>query len=60
MTDPTFLWALYFAQIAGINHHPGSGTKEHKKLTLEECADLADSMLAITKLRREDLWPSEH
>ena len=40
---------LYFAAIASMRYHPGAGTKEHTRLTLEEWKDEAVEML---KLRR--------
>lgn len=41
---------VYFASVAAMQFHPGAGTKEHKRLSLEECRDVALEMLA---LRRE-------
>jgi hypothetical protein len=32
-----------------MQYHPGAGTKEHRKLTLEECRDLALQMVAIRR-----------
>lgn len=40
---------LYFASVVSMQFHPGAGTKEHKRLTLEECRDLALQMLAIRR-----------
>lgn len=41
---------VYFASIVSLQYHPGAGTKENKKLSLEECRDIAVDML---KLRRD-------
>jgi hypothetical protein len=38
---------MYFASLASMQVHPGAGTKEHRKLTLHECADMAMTMLDI-------------
>lgn len=46
---------VYFASIAGFQFHPGAGTKEHRKLTLQECADMATEMVRI---RRKTLGES--
>lgn len=40
---------MYFASIASMQAHPGAGTKEHKKMTLQECRDMALEMLAIRR-----------
>ena len=41
---------VYFASIASMSFHPGAGTKEHTKMTLEACRDEALKMIV---LRRE-------
>jgi hypothetical protein len=41
---------LFFASVASMQYHPGAGTKEHKKMSLEECRAVA---LEMVKLRRE-------
>ena len=43
---------IYFASISSMQFHPGSGKKDHKQLSLQECADKALEMIAI---RREIL-----
>jgi len=48
MPTEHFIWAMYFAQVAGMNLHPGHQKDETKRLTLEQCADMADNMLVIT------------
>lgn len=40
---------MYFASIASMQVHPGAGSKEHKKLTLEECRDMAIQMIEIRR-----------
>lgn len=44
-----FTFDMYFASLASMRHHPGAGTKDHKKLTLRECADEAIEMLKIRR-----------
>jgi len=41
---------MYFASLCSMQVHPGAGTKEHRKLTLEECRDMA---LEMVRIRRE-------
>lgn len=41
---------MYFASIASMQEHPGAGTKDHRKLSLEECCEKAIEMV---KLRRK-------
>lgn len=41
---------MYFASLASMQVHPGAGTKEHRKLSLEECRQMA---LEMMKIRRE-------
>lgn len=53
--DERIPFDMYFASIASMQAHPGAGTKEHRKLTLEECRDMALQMIAI----RRDLITSE-
>ena len=40
---------LYFASVTSMQFHPGAGTKEHKKLDIEECRDIALKMLEIRR-----------
>ncbi|HET6725887.1 MAG TPA: aspartyl/asparaginyl beta-hydroxylase domain-containing protein [Gammaproteobacteria bacterium] len=40
---------MYFASIASMQVHPGAGTKEHRKMTLEECCHMALQMLDIRR-----------
>lgn len=53
------LWATYFSSVASMQHHPGAGTKEHKQLTLEECAAIADQMLDISIKRFARMDPEK-
>lgn len=40
---------MYFASLCSMQVHPGAGTKEHAKLSLQECADMAMEMIAIRR-----------
>jgi hypothetical protein len=40
---------MYFASLAAMQFHPGAGTKEHQKLTLQDCRDMALEMIAIRR-----------
>lgn len=40
---------MYFASICSMQYHPGAGTKEHKKLSVTECRDMALEMLATRR-----------
>jgi hypothetical protein len=40
---------MYFASIASMQAHPGAGSKEHRKLTLEECRDMALQMIDVRR-----------
>lgn len=44
-------WDNYFAEVTGWTHHPGYYRENATKPTLEECADIADQMLAIRRKR---------
>ena len=48
--DERIPFDMYFASLTSMQVHPGAGTKEHRKLTLEECCDMA---LAMLRIRRE-------
>ena len=50
--EETVAFDLYFGSLVGFQYHPGAGTKEHIKLTDEECRDRA---LRMIELRREVL-----
>lgn len=41
---------VYFASVTSMQYHPGAGTKEHARLSMEECRDVAVQMV---ELRRE-------
>ena len=45
---------MYFASVAAMQFHPGAGTKEHQKLSLEECRDVALQMVAIRRALIEE------
>lgn len=38
---------MYFASVCSMQYHPGAGTKEHRRLSLEECRDVALEMVAL-------------
>lgn len=40
---------VYFASVTSMQMHPGAGTKEHHKLSLEECRDVALQMIEIRR-----------
>nr|WAE43755.1 MAG: hypothetical protein [Microviridae sp.] len=44
------LFALFFAQIAGWQYHPGSGHGEHKIKTLDESVLVALEMLRLHRI----------
>jgi hypothetical protein len=41
---------MYFASVCSMQFHPGAGTKDHKRLSIDECKDIAMQML---KARRK-------
>lgn len=47
--DELIPFDMYFASLASMQVHPGAGTKEHAKLTLEECRDMAVQMIEIRR-----------
>lgn len=49
-TDEKVAFDVYFASVTSMQYHPGAGTKEHARLSLEECRNIAVKMIA---LRRE-------
>ena len=36
---------MYFASICSMQFHPGAGTKEHARLSIDECREMAVDML---------------
>lgn len=40
---------MYFASIRSMQFHPGAGTREHVRLTAQECADAALEMLRVRR-----------
>lgn len=54
--DERLSFDCYFASITSMQFHPGAGTKEHKRLTLEECRDVA---LQMVLMKRELLKDEE-
>lgn len=47
--DERLTFDMYFASLTSMQVHPGAGTKEHRKLTLEECRDMALQMIYIRR-----------
>jgi hypothetical protein len=47
--DERVSFDVYFASLMSMQMHPGAGTKEHRKLTLEECRDIALQMIEIRR-----------
>lgn len=54
--DEHIAFDMYFASICSMQVHPGAGTKEHEKMTLSECRDMATDMI---KIRRDVLTSQE-
>lgn len=44
-----FAFDMYFASVASMQFHPGAGTKEHHKLSIEECKDMALQMVVARR-----------
>ena len=40
--DERVSFDVYFASLMSMQMHPGAGTKEHQKLTLEDCRDVVE------------------
>jgi len=47
------IWAMYFSSVTGFQYHPANPPKS--RLTIMECANIADLMLAEHKLRFPEL-----
>lgn len=47
--DERIPFDMYFASVVAMQYHPGAGTKEHEKLSLPECRDVALEMIAIRR-----------
>jgi len=46
---------MYFASVCSMQHHPGAGTRDHSKLSIDECLDVAvDMLIARRKLFMHD------
>lgn len=39
------IWAMFFATLAGMRHHPGNRAHEHSYMTIQAAAKEADQML---------------
>ncbi len=44
-------WDLFFSGMVGWSYHPGYFKEGAKRMTLEECAAVADDMLSIRRDR---------
>lgn len=56
--DEAITFDMYFASLCSMQVHPGAGTKEHAKMTLKECSDMALEMIEIRRAiisDREDI-----
>ncbi|UOK21024.1 hypothetical protein [Chifec microvirus UA13_14] len=40
------IWAVFFSSVVTMQFHPGASRGDSVKLSLSECADIADMMLA--------------
>lgn len=47
--DEQIAFDMYFASVCSMQVHPGAGTKEHRKMTLQECRDMAMEMIEIRR-----------
>lgn len=47
--DEALTFDMYFASVVTMQMHPGAGTKDHVKLTLSECGDVACTMIEIRR-----------
>lgn len=48
--DDRFVFDVYFSNVVAMSMmHPGAGAKDHKKPTLDECANIAIEMINIRK-----------
>lgn len=48
--DDLTTWQLYFIGIASIQYHPANPPET--RMSLEDCAKVADDMLKITEVRK--------
>ena len=40
---------MYFASICSMQFHPGAGTKDHAKISIDECMKIAVDMLILRR-----------
>lgn len=48
------LFAMYFSGVVGWSLHPGYFREGAKRMTLEQCAELAESMVRITLAKQAE------
>jgi hypothetical protein len=48
-TDERIAFDMFLASIVSMQFHPGAGTKEHHRLSIEECKDMALEMIAARR-----------
>lgn len=61
LPDDEFFFAMYFAGLASIAMHPGAGTQAHTRMSIYDCALLADEMLLLHRARYPSIVSfSEH
>lgn len=53
--DERTAWDIYFATLVGWQFHPGSRRDGSVPLTVPECAEIADLMLAVRRAK----WDGE-
>lgn len=47
--DEQIAFDMYFASIVAMQFHPGAGSRDHVKLTIEECKDQALEMVLVRR-----------
>jgi hypothetical protein len=52
--DEKVAFDVYFASVTSMQYHPGAGTKDHARLSLEECRDVAAQMIALRRKEIEE------
>jgi hypothetical protein len=47
--DERIAFDMFLASIVSMQFHPGAGTKEHHRLSIEECKDMALEMITARR-----------